>query len=238
MYEQEINQHLWKPSYQKLKTMVKRQKDQKIRARNFEAGKERIATGVLLNKQWKAQGHCTIGDACCFRLNENKHGNAMQPSSLTPKPHTQSDGKILSKGKLSEAVVLLERDPEDRAKTTSVESARPRHVIFGILPYVNIAKHNRGANSVKNASLCTERFTVSIKKPQKVWWQRFCCHIEKFYAFRLCISGCRAAEIQFDFTEIHKIRGTETQREIIKRYSTSRKNSGKIGSIARCDTLF
>ena len=41
-----------------------------------------------------------------------------QPSSPAPKLQTQSDGKILRKGELSEAVVCLERDPEDRAKTT------------------------------------------------------------------------------------------------------------------------
>ena len=37
LHEQEIEQHLSQPSYQMLKTVVKRCKDQKIRARNFEA---------------------------------------------------------------------------------------------------------------------------------------------------------------------------------------------------------
>ena len=36
MYEPEINQNLSKPNYLKSKTMEKRQKDQKIRARNFK----------------------------------------------------------------------------------------------------------------------------------------------------------------------------------------------------------
>ena len=39
-YEQEIHQDRTKPSYQKLKTMEKRQKDQKIRIRNFQARNE------------------------------------------------------------------------------------------------------------------------------------------------------------------------------------------------------
>ena len=35
------------------------------------------------------------------------------------------------------------------------------HVIFGILPNVNMTKHSQDADSVKNASSCTERLTVS-----------------------------------------------------------------------------
>ena len=46
MYEQEINQDPSKPSYQKLKTMVKRHRNQKIRTRTFQARNERIETGV------------------------------------------------------------------------------------------------------------------------------------------------------------------------------------------------
>ena len=36
MCKPEIDQHLSKPNYQKLKTMLKRQKDQKIRVRSFK----------------------------------------------------------------------------------------------------------------------------------------------------------------------------------------------------------
>ena len=68
--------------------------------------------------------------------------------------------------RLTEAVVLLERDIKDRAKTTSVENARTRHVIFGILPHVNITKHNRDADSVKSASLCQPN--KKLKKAVKV----------------------------------------------------------------------
>ena len=37
------------PSYQRLKTMVRRHIDQMIRTRNFKAQNERIETGVLVN---------------------------------------------------------------------------------------------------------------------------------------------------------------------------------------------
>ena len=46
MYEQEINQDPSKPSYQKLKNMVKRHRSQKIRTRNFQARNQRIGKGV------------------------------------------------------------------------------------------------------------------------------------------------------------------------------------------------
>ena len=42
MYEQEFNQNLSKPSYQKLKTMVKRHLDHKMRTRNSEARTKKL----------------------------------------------------------------------------------------------------------------------------------------------------------------------------------------------------
>ena len=43
LYEMEIHQKISMPNYQKMKTMVKRRKDQKLRKRNFDArhGKNR-----------------------------------------------------------------------------------------------------------------------------------------------------------------------------------------------------
>ena len=48
IYEQEIEQYLSKPNYEKLKTMVKRCMDQQIRARKIEARSRRIETGALV----------------------------------------------------------------------------------------------------------------------------------------------------------------------------------------------
>ena len=72
--------------------------------------------------------------------------------------------KSSSKGNHSEAAVPLERDLEDRAKITSVKIARIRHAILSILQNVNFSKHNRNANSVKNASSGTQRLTPSQTK--------------------------------------------------------------------------
>ena len=65
-------------------------------------------------------------------------------------------GKILRKEKLQEAAVRLRRDHGDRAKTTTVESARTHHVILGILPYVTITKQNRDTDSEKCAYMHRE----------------------------------------------------------------------------------
>ena len=66
-------------------------------------------------------------------------------SSPAPLLQTQNDGKGSLKGySLSEVVVLLERDPEDRAEFTSLEIVRICHVISGILPNVNFTKTQLG----------------------------------------------------------------------------------------------
>ena len=75
--------------------------------------------------------------------------------------------KVLRSGKLSEAVVFLERDIKDRAETTSMENVRLRHVIIGILPYVKITKHNLDVASVKHASWCTEMTACRFRHDEK-----------------------------------------------------------------------
>ena len=67
---------------QKLKTMVKRSIDQKLRLRNFDARHGKIETGAVVNSrkgilgveggkgvcyQWKEKGHCSKGDRCSSR---------------------------------------------------------------------------------------------------------------------------------------------------------------------------
>ena len=117
--------------------------------------------------QWKAKGQCRKGDACRFRHDDNTRGKVTRSSSLAPRPQTQNDGKFVRKGSLSEAVVLLERHPEDRAEICSRETVRIGHLIIGIFPYVKITKLNRDANSAKSASSCTEVDSQPNKKPKK-----------------------------------------------------------------------
>ena len=66
---------------QKLKTVVKRREDQKLRSRNFDARNERIEKGAVVASrrgfgglgrgegecyQWKAKGQCSRGDQVQF----------------------------------------------------------------------------------------------------------------------------------------------------------------------------
>ena len=47
LYDMEIHTKISVPTYQKLKTMVKRSIDQKLRLRNFDARRGRIETGAV-----------------------------------------------------------------------------------------------------------------------------------------------------------------------------------------------
>ena len=76
LYDIKIHQKISMPNYQKLKTMVKRSIDHKLRLRNFDARHEKIETGaVIVNRQtssgveggkgicylWKEKGQCSKG---------------------------------------------------------------------------------------------------------------------------------------------------------------------------------
>ena len=86
LYNMETHQKISMPDYQKLKTMVKRSIDQKLRLRNFDARHWRIETGAVIKNrkkkcgveggkgtcyQWKAKGQCSKGDQCSLRHESN-----------------------------------------------------------------------------------------------------------------------------------------------------------------------
>ena len=85
-YGLEIHQKISNPDFQKLKTMVKRRKEQKLRLRNFDARHGRIESGAVVKNrkgmngveggkgicfQWKEKGQCSKGDRCSFRHESN-----------------------------------------------------------------------------------------------------------------------------------------------------------------------
>ena len=80
LYDMEIHQKISVPNYQKLKTMVKRSIDQRLRLRNFDARHGRIESGAVVKNrkgllgveggkgiryQWKKPEN--KGDRCSFR---------------------------------------------------------------------------------------------------------------------------------------------------------------------------
>ena len=58
LYDMEIHQKISKPDCQRLKTMVKRSTDQKLRLRNFDARNERITNHRGRRGVERGQGEC------------------------------------------------------------------------------------------------------------------------------------------------------------------------------------
>ena len=168
MYEQAINQDRSNPSYQKLKTMVKKRIDQKIRTRNFQARNERIETGVLVKTQQgknvsaegnqenaisrkqedSGQKEMLAASATTSLSVERKHN---RPLLLQGRRHKMTEENF-RKGSLPQAVVFLEGAIKKRAHITSMETCRIRHVTIGILPFVQATNLNQDANTAKNVS--------------------------------------------------------------------------------------
>ena len=131
-YDVEIHQKISISNCQKMKTMVKRSMDQKLRLRNFDARKEKIETGAVVTNrrgssriergegichQWKAIGQCSRGGQCSFRHDGDECAKSTQkdaPSSEHPSP----GGRSASSKGASEARVRLGRPLDSRAKTS------------------------------------------------------------------------------------------------------------------------
>ena len=100
-----------KPDYQKLKTMVKRSIDQKLRLRNFDARHGRIESGAVVESreeltgvaggkgicyQWKERGHYLKGDQCSFWHESNDQAQTPTPNAATPSEPSLSRGRSVS----------------------------------------------------------------------------------------------------------------------------------------------
>ena len=64
--DMEIHQKISMSNDQKLKTMVKRSLDQKLRLRNFDARHRRIGTGAVV-KNWKGMNGVEEGKGTCYQ---------------------------------------------------------------------------------------------------------------------------------------------------------------------------
>ena len=112
LYDMEIHQKISMPNYQTLKTMVKRNLDQKLRLRNFDARHGRTETrAVVKNRkgligveggkgfcyQWKEKGQCSKGDQCSFRHESNDRAQKPEHTAGTPSEPSFSRGRSVSK---------------------------------------------------------------------------------------------------------------------------------------------
>ena len=69
LYDMEMHLKISMPNYQKLKTMVKSRKDQKLRLRNFDARHERIEAGAVIKNQMGLSG-VEGGKGICYQWKE------------------------------------------------------------------------------------------------------------------------------------------------------------------------
>ena len=78
LYDMEIHQTISVPNYQKLKTMVKRSKDQKLRLRNFDARHGRIESGAVFKNRKGVIG-VEGGKGICYQWKEKRPAFARRP---------------------------------------------------------------------------------------------------------------------------------------------------------------
>ena len=95
LYNMEIHLKKAGPDYHRLKTMVKRNIEQNLRMKNFEARNGCYETSAVVKNQgtkqreqrslgdcwqWKANGQCSKRDICRFRHDMNKRAKSTQPN--------------------------------------------------------------------------------------------------------------------------------------------------------------
>ena len=154
----EIDQKISMHNYQKLKTMVKRRKHQKLRLRNFDARHRRIETGAVVKNrmgmsgveggkgtcyQRKEKGQCSKGDQCSFRHESVDRAQKPDHNAATPSEPSLSRGRSVCRGKeVSEAKVTMLPFFDNRADTSWKFLARDRLMNVGILPSVKSINRN------------------------------------------------------------------------------------------------
>ena len=80
LYDMEIHQKISMPNYEKLKTMVKRIIDQKLRLRNFDG----VEGGIGTCYQWKEKRPVFVRRECSFRHESNDRAQKPEPNAATP----------------------------------------------------------------------------------------------------------------------------------------------------------
>ena len=98
LYSIEIHQKKAGPDYHRLLTMVKRNIEQNLRIKNFEARNGNYERNAVVKNQgtkqrvqrilgdcwqWKANGQCSKGDNCSFRHDLNKRAKSTQAESFS-----------------------------------------------------------------------------------------------------------------------------------------------------------
>ena len=184
LYDMEIRQKISMPNYQKLKTMVQRRKDQKLRLRNFDARHGRIETGAVIKNrkgmsgveggkgtiyQWKEKGQCSKGDQCSAV--SGKRAMIVPKNQTTMPPHLPShpshEVEVCRRKEVSKAKVTIVPFSDNRADIMWKVLARERLVNIGLLPSVNSTKQKRAAKPRISVCFRIMRLMNSQTKSQR-----------------------------------------------------------------------
>ena len=133
LYDMEIHHKISMPNYQKLKTMVKRRKDQKLRLRNFDSRHGKIETGAVVRNrkglsgvegekgtccQWKEKSQCLRGNQCSFRHESNDCAQQKSnPNAATPSEPSMTRGRSVSRKRSIQGQVILVSFFDNRVDT-------------------------------------------------------------------------------------------------------------------------
>ena len=182
LYGMEIHQKISMLNYQKLKTMVKRSIDQKLRLRNFDARHGRIETGaVVKNRKGKSgvEGGKVSVTSGKKKANVRRETNAVSDMRVTimhknrhrkpPHPLSQPHHEVeVCRGRDgSEAEVTMGPFFDNRAEPVWKVFARDRLVNIGILPNVNSIKTNRDVKQEISVCSAHKAYEQQNKKPEK-----------------------------------------------------------------------
>ena len=193
------------PNCQKLKTMVKRSIDQKIRLWNFDARHEKIETGAVVTrdsvvlKEEKVFVTCGKKKGCVRRetnvvsgmrvtIVRNRHRKPNHPLSHNLQKH---EVEVCRAREMPEAEVSLRSSIDRRVNNSWKVLAPNRLVSIGILPNVNSIQPNRDVSSAQSA----HGWRTTKQKAEKGWWQKCSCYCGKCTTVELCTPGHWAAKI-------------------------------------------
>ena len=203
----EIHQKISMLNYQRLKTMVKRSIDQKLRLRNFHARHGKIGTGAVEQSrkgligvergkgfccQWKEKGQCSKGDQCSFRHARDDHAPEPTPRAAPPSEPSMTRGRSTSR----------KSSARGRSQTGRILRQPCRYCLKGTCARspcdVNSVQLNRDAKQGTSVCSRTQVEEQPSKKPRKSFQngkkrrQRCgsCC--ENCASIVLCLARLRA----------------------------------------------
>ena len=182
LYDVEIHQKISKPDFQRLKTMVKRSIDHKLRLRNFDARHERIDTGAVVKSrrrlsgiergkgicyQLTEKGQCSKGDQCSLRHESNDRA-IPTPKTAPPSEPPTPRGTSASKKRSHRGRGQSGKSNRQPCKNFLKKVLALNHLVsIGILPNVISISQNRVVNSAQGANLRTGRLRNNQTESRK-----------------------------------------------------------------------